>query len=150
MKKPLRLLFVSIGLLTLLAPPAARAFIDTTIETDIPFAWRAGEAQLPPGKYRIRPPEDSNGSLLEIQSVGEGGAALIQVFGTEARLPAGDSELVFHKYGDTYYLWRIVEEGSPTGDEVPVARSEKTLRRELSIGERQAEVLRIPARPRAS
>jgi hypothetical protein len=150
MKKALGLVSALIGVVGWLAAPPARAFVDATIEADIPFAFYAGDAQMPAGKYRLHSPEDSNGGLMEIRSDGsEGDAAIFQVFGTEARQPAGESELVFHKVGDNYYLWKIVEEGSPDGDEVPVSRSEKSLRRELSGGEREA-VVSVPARSAAS
>jgi hypothetical protein len=149
MKKPFFALSALVGLLGLFVPPAARAQVDATIEADIPFAFHAGEAQMPPGKYRLYSPEDSYGRVMEIRSVGGSEAALFEVFGTEDRNPAHDSELVFHKYGDNYYLWRIVESGSQTGDQVPVSRSEKSLRQELSPGERQAEA-RVPARFGAS
>jgi hypothetical protein len=150
MKKPLGLVSALIGVLGLLCAPPARAFVDATIEADIPFAFHAGDAQLPAGKYRLHSPEDSNGGLMEIRSEGnEGSAALFQVFGTETRQPAGESELVFHKVGDSYYLWKIVEEGSADGDEVPASRSEKSLRHELSQGETEAEVS-VPARSAVS
>jgi len=149
MKKPFLVLSALVGLLGLLVPRAARAQVDAIIEADIPFAFHAGEAQMPPGRYRLYSPEDAYGRVMEIRSVEGSQAALLEVFGTQARNPASDSELVFHKYGDNYFLWRIVESGSVTGDQVPVSRSERSLRQELSIGERQAEA-RVPARSRAS
>jgi hypothetical protein len=149
MKKPFFALSALVGLLGLFVPRAARAQVDSIIEADIPFAFHAGEAQMPPGKYRLYSPEDSYGRVMEIRSVEGSQAALLEVFGTQAQKPAPDSELVFHKYGDNYYLWRIVESGSVGGDQVPVSRSERNLRQELSLGERQAEA-RVPARSRAS
>lgn len=152
MKKPFRFLSAGIGLLALLGVPAARAQVGTgtIIEADIPFAFHAGEAQLPPGEYRLRVPDDSDASLMEIWNVQPGGgAAFFQVIATQDRRPAAESALVFQKYGDTYYLRRIAEEGTTGGDELPVSRSEKSLRKELSLGERSAE-LRVPARSPSS
>jgi len=137
-----------IGLVGLLGAPAVRAQVEGVLQADIPFSFHAGDAQLPAGKYRIQAPEGSYGRVMEIWGP-DGQAALFQVIGTEARTPSPDSELVFHKYGDNYYLWRISETGSVDGDELPVSRSEKSLRRELYLGERSAEV-RILVLPHVS
>ena len=152
MKKTFRLLSTAIGSLALLGlPAAARAQLGTgtIIEADVPFAFHAGEARLPKGEYRLRVPEDGDGNLMEIRAVEQGPAAIFQVFGTEDRHSPTDSMLVFDKYGDTYYLRRVIQQGNPDGDELPVSRSEISLRKELAHGNKTAE-LRIPARSRAS
>jgi hypothetical protein len=137
-----------IGLAGLLGAPPARAQVEAVMQADIPFSFHAGDAQLPAGKYRIQAPEDSYGRVMEIYGP-DGQAALFQVIGTESRTPSPDSELVFHKYGDNYYLWKISETGSVNGDELPVSHSEKSLRRELYLGERSAEI-RVLVLPKVS
>jgi len=139
------LLAASIGLTGLLGPPVARAQVDNIVEADVPFAFHAGDTQLPPGRYQLRIPEDSDGSLLEVRSLDQSGTALLLIVGTESKEPAPESELVFHKYAnDSYYLWKVVEEGSVSGDEVPATRAEKSLRHELSPDETAAEA-HVPA-----
>ena len=153
MKKPFHLLSMGAGLLALLGlPAAARAQLGTgtIIEANVPFAFHAGEAQLPAGEYRLRTPMDGDGSVMEIRSVPEGQAALFQVIGTQNRRPAAETALVFQKYGDTYYLRRITEDGNALGDQLPVSSAEKSLRRELSLGEQNAQLLSVPARTPAS
>jgi hypothetical protein len=52
-------------------------------------------------------------------------------FGTQGLTPKNKSSLVFHKYGDQYFLEQIWTSGEQEGTQVPESRSERTIRQQL-------------------
>ncbi|HJX92527.1 MAG TPA: hypothetical protein VJ372_18650 [Pyrinomonadaceae bacterium] len=46
--------------------------------------------------------------------------------------PKNESTLVFHRYGDQYFLEQIWRDGEQEGTQVPETRSERTIRHQLA------------------
>ena len=100
---------------------------DTRIQADIPFNFTVGDATLSAGKYEVRRIEDLAQNILEIRSV-DGRASVIfdaTPAQTKDTRPSDQSELVFDKYGDRYFLSQIWVEGTSTGNELLKSRMEK-------------------------
>lgn len=71
---------------------------------NIPFDFTVGHTKMPAGKYRISSPADW---VLRLQSADDTSAAnIVSLRSGEA--PGTTSELVFRKYGDRYFLHRVV------------------------------------------
>ncbi len=89
----------------------------------IPFDFHAGEKVLPAGRYTVR----QQGSILLLRTTeGAKGAALM----TNATYSAGRSapaQLVFHRYGDTYFLSVVWSQESPFGRELLLTKSERLI-----------------------
>ena len=48
-------------------------------------------------------------------------------------------EIIFHRYGDSYFLSEVFAGGEQAGRELPVSGQEKTLRREMASNGNKAE-----------
>lgn len=90
---------------------------------DIPFEFHIGGKVLPAGNYRITPLNENSVVVASMEPTGPRAAALTN--------PAGGgvihdrSELVFHRYGDKYFLRQLWRAGTPVGKDLPVSRPER-------------------------
>jgi len=103
--------------------------------TNIPFAFTVANHTLPPGRYIITHPSEK--VLRIFNSHNTGMFALTNR--VEAKAPEG-SKMVFHRYGDAYFLSEVWVAGSRTGRKVLQSRAEKELtgkRTEMEIAELQ-------------
>lgn len=140
-----RLLWLFTALLFALTiyPSEAHAQIIGALEVDVPFQFHAGNAKLPPGRYIIRPMDDSDLTVMEISSADGSISALFDVEDAQANSTPAKSELIFNKYGDNYFLSKLFDEGNPEGSKVvPKSRYEK------KMGTGAAEAAHVPAHHR--
>jgi hypothetical protein len=104
---------------------------------DIPFPFTVANHTLPPGRYTLT--RLSEKALKIVNSQNQGAFALNNR--VEGRAPES-SKMVFHRYGNTYFLSEIWVAGSRTGDRVVRSRPEKELagkRTEMEIAELQID-----------
>ena len=134
------------ALLTVVTAATAHAQMPgTTLRATIPFDFSVRGKMLPAGDYEIRRLTDDPGELT-ISSVNlrhERAA-----FNTEPVEPRGMSikpRIVFHRYGDRYFMFEVFAAGSPTGRELPISRQERNLRRELASNKSEAETVTVAA-----
>jgi hypothetical protein len=114
---------LKIGLLSLLSvmPLAAQMIDGVNFTTSFPFY--AGNARMPAGTYRISQ-SDVDSSVLQIQSVDGAYSAFIEFVPTHAEQPHSQTDVTFHKYGDTDYLNRIWVNGQRYGMKVDATKAE--------------------------
>jgi hypothetical protein len=128
-----------VGALLAVGVGQAQAGIGETIEADIPFAFHAGDARFPAGKYVVEPlGQDQN--VMEIRSLDGDQAAAFMVRSTQAETNPMQTELVFNKYGDQYYLSKLFDEGSLDGAVLTESHYEKLMKK----GRGKAETHRVP------
>ena len=93
-----------------------------TLTAEVPFGFHVGNSRFAAGQYTV-------GSLasqvLLIQSANRKAAAMIMTQKV-GRNGAGQSQLVFHRYGNEYYLSQVWDSGS-TGSELIVTKRETEL-----------------------
>jgi hypothetical protein len=98
----------------------------------VPFAWEANGHQLNAGDYQIT--KDAVSPVIAMRDNKSGKGMFLQVTGGAGRTTA--CRLVFHRYGDQYFLAEIVGPKS-TVSRVPVSKAEKAVQseqpREMSI-----------------
>jgi len=102
--------------------------------TDIPFAFTVANLTLPPGRYTVT---QSSQHALKIVNPQNQGAFALDDKVLEGRA-LKDSKMVFHRYGNAYFLAEIWVAGSGTGVRVVPSRSEKEFARkrtEMEIAE---------------
>ena len=112
---------------------------------NIPFDFIVRGKTLRAGAYEITTINDSE-TGLNMRSVTSHGDHIM--FETEPLLEARAprrSEIVFHRYGDTYFLSEILTAGRVTGAEVRESRAERQLKRELesNMASNQTEPERV-------
>jgi hypothetical protein len=114
---------LKMGLLSLLSVMPLAAQIDTGLTFTTSFPFYAGNARMPAGAYRISQ-SDIDASVLQIQSANGAYSAFIEFIPTHAEQPHPQTDVTFHKYGDTDYLNRIWVNGQRYGMKVDATKGE--------------------------
>ena len=91
----------------------------------VPFAWQINNHQLNAGDYQIT--KDSSSPVVTMRNNDSGVGMFLQVSGGAGRRTA--TQLVFHRYGDQYFLAAIVGTDG-TISRVPVSKAEREVQSE--------------------
>lgn len=127
---------LGVSLLIALAVPGAAFTL--RIRAEIPFDFSVGSKKLPKGEYTIETVNDAGGVLL-IRHVKKGKAVNFTVVrGKELEKPK--SKLVFHRYGDQYFLARVWDESSSTVLKLDKSKAEKRAAKAAKKEEQPDEV----------
>jgi hypothetical protein len=103
---------------------------------DVPFSFMVGEKALPAATYQV---EDVAVNAILIEGGHNGEAAMIQFHAAEAR-DNQSPKLVFHKYGDRYFLYQVWY-GERRGMELRESKYEKELKLAGNQGSAPQEVV---------
>ena len=115
------------------AVASANAQLSNPIRAKIPFEFNVGDKKLPAGEYTFsRLSGFSDSRIMFISSVDATTRVFQSIFGSQVLTSKDQSTLVFHKYGDQYFLEQIWSSGEQEGTQVPESRSERTIRRQLA------------------
>jgi hypothetical protein len=123
-----------VSMFTLCAAVAsANAQLSIPIRAKIPFDFNVGDKKLPAGEYTFsRLSGFSDSKLMSVSSVDASTRMFQSTLAVQVLTPKNDSILVFHKYGDQYFLEQIWSGGEQEGTQVPESRSERTIRQQLA------------------
>ena len=129
------------GLLAAVAAATAYAQMPgMTLRTRIPFDFSVRGKTLPAGEYQIRRVYDSPDQLLISRlSTHEHEDAIFNTEPVQTMKAPNKSVIVFHRYGDSYFLSEVLVEGEQTGRELTQTRQERQLRREMASNGSQTE-----------
>jgi len=112
-------MFLAFIFALIIYPSRAHAQVIGTLDVNIPFEFQAGEAVLPPGNYTIRMVNNSDLAFMQITSKDHPStSALFRVHEKDLASAPTESEVLFNKYGDHYFLAQVFDEGDPSGSEV--------------------------------
>jgi len=112
------------------------------LEVNVPFAFEVGNKTLPAGSYRVESVPTGAGSI-EILRSNKGDVRLpISTMATAPTSGIPASALVFHRYGNRYFLAQI-RTGDRHAREVFPSKQEK----ELARSERRIEVALVNQAP---
>ena len=131
--KGLTMLMLVIGL-ALASAAAANGQARKNLIVQVPFDFIVADKDLRSGKYTVRA-INAAGDALVISSADEKHQMLRL---TNATRPAKAQQemqgrLVFHRYGNTYFLSQAWMDGESSGREFPKTRQERAIERELSV-----------------
>ena len=123
-----------VSMFTLCAAVAsANAQLSIPIRAKIPFDFSVGDKKLAAGEYtfsRLSGIADNRTMLVRSED------SSIRMFQStlvaQVLTPKNESILVFHKYGDQYFLEQIWTSGEQEGTQLSESRSERTIRRQLA------------------
>jgi hypothetical protein len=102
------------------------AFAQSKSHANVPFAFSVEQKWLPAGEYRIA----TKDHVLEIRNYSTNEAADVIAQHEESTKPQ-ISRLVFHKYGDRYFLaevWTATGEAGAAGMELTAGKAEQETR----------------------
>ena len=96
-------LLASVGAVT----TKAQIDSDMSVEADIPYAFVVRDTTLPAGKYIVKVLDDTSLNLLEIRSADGRTAVSFETESTQADRTPRQTELVFNRIGNQYFLSQI-------------------------------------------
>jgi hypothetical protein len=137
--------FALLGLFIMLASVSVSAQTATgQMRASIPFDFVAGKAKLKAGEYKV---SHWAGKIMVLRRVDERKDNLVFAAYTVQRpgeeLPG---QLVFHRYGDEYFLAAIWTNGQPIGNGLSQPATERRLARELAKTKTRPQFVEIVAR----
>ena len=109
--------------LALFAAVSASAQNPNTIEVNVPFAFHAGNQQMPAGHYLIEP-VSAGSHLLALRGPGKAFGNVMTHPETAKTVPA-QGFVAFHKIGERYFLAGLWSAGEDGGVECYPSRAEK-------------------------
>jgi hypothetical protein len=116
---------IAIALLTAIVNVAiATASAQNIAKANIPFNFRVGSTPMPAGLYKIEPAE---AGLVWINRV-DGSSHAVVLAQTNSGTTAAPATLVFHKYGDQYFLREMRKANGQTQMTFSQSKLEKRLR----------------------
>jgi hypothetical protein len=102
------------------------------LKVNVPFSFIVNHATLPAGEYSV----DSLGDrVLAIRGLTSKTTNLVISNSCEMLKPAGQTKLIFHRYGDRYFLNQIWVAGMDAGHQIPVNSREKEVAKDFSMQE---------------
>ena len=107
--------------------------LEYRITANVPFDFSIGDKKLPAGKYSIgRARVNSDDTVLSILD-GRGHAKEMRVSMPVSTFDAkNQATLIFHRYGDQYFLYQVWPAGETTGREFPKSSAEREILRSLA------------------
>src|SRR5246127_1813915 len=105
-----------------LAAQVANSLVSSVVFT-APFPFYAGNVKLPAGSYRITEP-NANAKIVLIRNIAGTKGEFINFIPTTSLDPQKETDVTFHKYGDTGYLQTLSVEGEVEAIAFPRSKAE--------------------------
>ena len=123
------LLFVALAFVTAAASANAQS---RRSKADVPFDFVAGNKTLPAGQYNIA---DSTlaGEVVKISARQKDASVFAMTVRLSSKAANDQGKLVFHRYGNRYFLAEIWTGGDREGQKLMKSREEKSIENELAI-----------------
>jgi len=124
-----------VGMLVLLSIAAltasAKAQAGSGVKANIPFDFTVAGKRFAAGHYSITRASQTNGDLvLQVRSLDEQSSVFPITSRVETLTARDKSVLIFHRYGDEYFLAQVWAAGSTTGRAFTKSRRERQLQQE--------------------
>ena len=110
---------------------------------NIPFAFSAGSQTLPAGEYRVTVVNPSSDQRVLKLTNTDGKTVIVAMHSVEGKA-RNNARLVFHRYGDQFFLAQAWTASDPLGLEAPRTRAERAS--ELARNERGIKTIAIAAK----
>jgi hypothetical protein len=126
------------ALVLLVTTAASAETLRLKVDVNVPFSFIVNRDTLPAGEYRVESMGDG-GRILSVRGLNSKTINLVSPIPCASLEKASQTKLIFHRYGDQYFLTRIWVSGNTDGDEIPASPREKELAKGSSM--RQVAVL---------
>jgi len=132
------------SLLTVVAAATAYAQLPgTSVRAIIPFDFSVRGKTLPAGDYEIRRITDEPGGLIISNLKDNHERIVFDTAPVQARKIANRAEIIFERYGDSYFLSEIFAGGLQTGRELYPSREERMLKREAASNKTEPQMVAV-------
>ena len=131
MKRQIVSLVSVLGLLLVAACANAQS---VNVKANVPFDFMVGKSTLSAGEYSIQSISTGSSSVLAIRG-DKTNQMLAPANHAETLNPSPNSRLVFHKYGNQYFLSQIWLQGERAGREFKITRREAEVAKNVPTSE---------------
>ena len=121
------MLLAAAALTLVSAVATANAQESRTQVANIPFEFTVGETTLPAGDYNVS--RLSSGEAIALRGTESAVRLTSLITRTE---PAKQSKLVFHRYGNQYFLSEVWTAGYANGRKLVKSKAEQRIQRDMS------------------
>ena len=97
---------------------------------EVPFEFVANNVTLPAGQYLIR--DGSGGQLVKISNAKAAKSVFAMTVGLSRKGNTEKGKLVFHRYGNRYFLAEIWAAGERDGQKLQKSKEEKAIENEMA------------------
>jgi len=132
-------MLVLVVMLSLVTASATKAQSSRQV-ANIPFDFVVGSEELQAGEYRVEA-ASSTGMAMKISGEHQGVYRLSSTITASRRAEKG--KLVFHRYGNRYFLAEIWTPGESVGRELLKSKDEKAVERELAAAKSSRQYERV-------
>ncbi len=133
-----RILSIALVLASTLAAAGTSSAQDHQIKANVPFNFTVGDQTLPAGTYKIAGTENSP-ALLTMQNWDKRVNVLAMGTPDGYNSKKQDNVLVFHKYGNQYFLSEIRSEGASMNIDFKPTKAEKRARTQVEEAGRSVD-----------
>ena len=130
--------------LALATTAASNAQTSNRIAADIPFEFTVGGQTLPSGQYAVRA-ANSQGNALIVESKNAKSSAMRLTDPIRPNKTNEQARLVFHRYGERYFLAEVWSGSDSTGRQLMKSRQERAIERELASIQGSYETVEVLA-----
>jgi hypothetical protein len=106
----------------------------TKVKVTVPFSFIVNRANLPAGEYLVQS-VDVEGKVLAIRNVETNTTNLVIFNSCTSLASPTQTKLIFHRYGERYFLSRIWVAGNTSGHELSHSSREKEVAKDFSMRE---------------
>ena len=129
-------LLSAILLVTIVASAQGQT-LGSRVRVTVPFDFSIGETKLPCGKYSVgRVGQNADDVVISVEDERGRAKALRTSMPVLTRDTTSKAKLVFHRYGDQYFLYQVWPAAATNGRQFPKSRSEREILQTLrSVGQ---------------
>jgi hypothetical protein len=124
-----------LGVFGLLLVAACANAQSVNLKANVPFDFAVGKSTLMAGEYGIQSISTSDGRVLAIRGANGANGVLASANSAETLNPSPNSRLVFHKYGNQYFLSQIWVQGEKTGRQFRISQREAEMAKNVPTSE---------------
>jgi hypothetical protein len=105
------------------------------LTANVPFNFSVGDKEMNAGDIRVGNITEASDSGIVVRNADDNQNAIRLTNTLQSAKAQEQTRLVFHRYGDKYYLAQIWTAGSRTGRELVKSKSERALEREMAASQ---------------
>jgi len=117
----------------------------TKIRVQIPFDFTVKGRTLPAGEYEVSRVMDEPIAILLRNRHDKHDEVVVETEPVIGRMTPKRDELIFNRYGDTYFLAEVFTAGEQTGEELYPTHKERELRSEMARNQAGPETVTVAA-----
>ena len=135
MKNQALKIFTTVAFFAMLAaaPVYAQSIGKIVGKADIPFDFVIKDEKAASGQYTVERVDSNSGTAVLLLRRADGrGIEMFTPMSVQASASADQGKLVFHRYGDQYFLYQVRPAGNNLGHQLPKSRRERALQQEVA------------------